>query len=180
MLATNDEYFPLDSANLYFGELREPKRLLYLPNEPHSVDGYGPVVRALRALHEAAAGGKPLPPVDWEYASRDDMLTLCVRAEDARSLRVWRAVSADRDFRDAQWEAVVEARGAAGRFELPRPADGYVALFGEARFGARLRAFALTTGLAVVAAPGQPPYGTEPPSTTGICSTIDRGPTRIP
>jgi len=61
ILATNDEYFPPDSANLYFDALREPKHLLYLPNEPHSVRDYEPVVRSLRALHEAARGGDPLP-----------------------------------------------------------------------------------------------------------------------
>src|SRR5262245_44819088 len=88
MLATNDQYFPLDSANLYFDGLLGPKWLLYLPNEPHSIKGYAPVVRALRALHEAAGGGKPMPRVDWEYQTRDDGVALCIRAENARGLRI--------------------------------------------------------------------------------------------
>src|SRR6185503_19335481 len=97
--------------------------------------GYGPVVRALRALHEAAGGGKPMPQVDWEYEPRDDGLALCIRADNARGLRIWRAVSADRGFRDAQWQSVVDVKRARGRFELERPADGYVAMFGEVRYG---------------------------------------------
>jgi PhoPQ-activated pathogenicity-related protein len=173
MLATNDQYFPLDSANLYFDGLRGPKWLLYLPNEPHSVKHYGPVVRALRALHEAAGGGKRMPRVDWEYDTNDDGLALCVRAEGARGLRIWRAVSADRDFRDAQWQSVVDTRRGRGRFELERPAEGYVAMFGEVRYGAALQAFALSTGLAVVAAAGNPPYGTDPLSTGSVCSTLE-------
>jgi PhoPQ-activated pathogenicity-related protein len=180
MLAANDEYFPLDSANLYFGGLRGPKYLLYLPNEPHSIDGYGPVVRGLRALHDATGGGKPLPQVDWEYDAREDGLSLCIRAEDARGLKIWRAISADRDFRDDEWESVADVRRARGRFDLDRPAEGYVAMFGEARFGAALRAFSLSTGLAVLAAPGNPPYGTEPLTTAEVCSAIESAAVPVP
>jgi PhoPQ-activated pathogenicity-related protein len=180
MLAANDEYFPLDSANLYFAGLRDPKYLLYLPNEPHSIDGYGPVVRALRALHEATGGGKPMPRVDWQYEARDDGLALCIRADDARGLRIWRAVSADRDFRDDEWQNVVDVRRERGRFELERPAGGYVAMFGEVRFGAALRAFSLSTGLAVLAAPGNPPYGTQPLTTAEICPSIESAAVPVP
>lgn len=170
ILATNDEYFPPDSANLYFGELREPKYLLYLPNEPHSVRGYGPVLRGLRALHAASGGGKPLPRLEWEYEERGDTLALCIRAAEARELRLWTAVSADRDLRDAEWHDVRGTRRGEGQFAVERPADGYVAVFGEAHFGARLRAFTLSTSLAVWPAAGNPPYGTEPVGHDGICA----------
>jgi PhoPQ-activated pathogenicity-related protein len=173
VLATNDEYFPLDSANLYFEGLHEPKYLLYLPNEPHSVSGYGPVFRGLRALHEATGGGKPLPRLEWEYSSREDGLTLCIQGESARALRIWRAVSADRDFRDAEWRSVADVRRPRASFDLRRPGDGYVAVFGEARFGAGVRAFAFTTGLAVLAAADNPPYGTQPVGTGAVCSALE-------
>jgi hypothetical protein len=45
-------------------------------------------------------------------------------------------------------------------------------MFAEVRYGAALQAFALSTGLAVVAAAGNPPYGTDPLSTGSICSTL--------
>jgi PhoPQ-activated pathogenicity-related protein len=180
MLAANDEYFPLDSANLYFGGLRGPKYLLYLPNEPHSIDGYGPVIRSLRALHDATGGGKPLPQLDWEYDTREDGLALCVRAEGARGLKIWRAVSADRDFRDDEWQSVADVRRGRGRFDLDRPPQGYVAMFGEARFGAALKAFSLSTGLAVLAAPGNPPYGTQPLTTEKVCSSIESAAVTVP
>jgi PhoPQ-activated pathogenicity-related protein len=171
ILATNDAYFPLDSANLYWDELREPKYLLYLPNEPHSIQGYGPVVRSLRALHAASADGEPLPRLDWQYVWESSTLRLCVRADSgARSLRVWRAVSSDRDFRDAQWYAAAETRHSAARFEIARPEEGYVAAFAEAEFGRGRRAFTLSTNLAVLAAPAEADYGTHPEGRAGVCA----------
>jgi PhoPQ-activated pathogenicity-related protein len=173
ILATNDEYFPLDSANLYFDGLLEPKRLLYLPNEPHSVRHYGPVVRGVRALHDAARGGEPLPRIDWEYAAASNGgVALCIHAPDARVLRLWRAVSADRDFRDAEWQVSAQARGEQARFSLEPPGAGYAALFGQVTFGGGRRAFELSTSLAVVAARGEPEYGTEPSGTADVCAGL--------
>lgn len=172
VLSTNDEYFPPDSANLYFDGLREPKHLLYLPNQPHSVRRYEPVVRSLRALHEAAREGDALPRVEWEYRAAGRELTLCVRAERARGLRVWRAVSADRDLRDAEWRLVADSAHAAARFVLAEPAEGYSAVVGEAEFGSRRRAFTLSTSLAVRSAPGEPPYGTVPAGRDGVCAAL--------
>jgi PhoPQ-activated pathogenicity-related protein len=154
--------------------------LLYLPNEPHSIKHYGNVVRGLRALHEASGGGEPLPRVDWEYRAADDGLTLCIKAEGARALHVWRADSADRDFRDSQWQDVLETRHSSGRFVLEPPAGGYTAVFAEMRFGAALKAFSLSTGLAVLPAANNPPYGTQPLSTADVCSAIESTPLSVP
>jgi PhoPQ-activated pathogenicity-related protein len=177
VLATNDQYFPLDSANLYFSELREPKYLLYLPNEPHSVEDYEPFVRTLRALHEAAASGEPLPRLEWEFRSTDGAPMLCVRSDPgARRWRVWRAVSADRDFRDAQWEAVAESSRSAARFVLPELEEGYAAIVGEAAFGRALHAYTLSTSLSVTAAPSEPPYGTQPAGDSGLCAALESTP----
>jgi PhoPQ-activated pathogenicity-related protein len=173
VLATNDQYFPLDSANLYFQQLRDPKYLLYLPNEPHSVEDYEPFVRALRALHESAATGEPLPRLEWEYQDSGGELMLCVRSEPgARRLRVWRAVSADRDFRDERWQPMAESSSAQARFVLAHPTQGYAAIVGDAMFGRALRAFSLSTSLSVTAAPSEPPYGTQAAGTSGLCSEL--------
>jgi PhoPQ-activated pathogenicity-related protein len=68
ILATNDAYFPLDSANLYWDALEGPKYLLYLPNEQHGVQGYGPVIRGIRALHAATGNGEAMPTLAWAVA----------------------------------------------------------------------------------------------------------------
>jgi PhoPQ-activated pathogenicity-related protein len=177
ILATNDEYFPPDSANLYFGDLSDPKRLLYLANQPHSVRDYEPVVRSLRALHETTRGGEPLPRIDWEYGSADGgARALCVSADAARELRVWRAVSEDRDLRDAEWRLVAGSPGEAARFVIAEPQSGYVAVFGEAAFGSGRRAFTLSTSLAVFAAATELAYGTEPPGSDGLCAALETSP----
>jgi PhoPQ-activated pathogenicity-related protein len=169
-LATNDAYFPVDSANLYWDELRQPKHLLYLPNEQHGVERYERFVRALRAVHAAAAGRESLPELEWEYVWEQEAVTLCIgSAPAARRLRVWQAFSADRDFRDAEWQAATEERGGGGRFTLERPAQGYLAVFGEAEFGSGRRSFALSTNLAVVPAAGERDYGTRPIGVAGVC-----------
>ncbi|HEY3517071.1 MAG TPA: hypothetical protein VGL98_08485, partial [Gammaproteobacteria bacterium] len=85
----------------------------------------------------------------------------------------------DRDFRDSQWQDVVETRRSRARFVLERPADGYAAVFGEVRFGAALKAFSLSSGLAVLAAAKNPPYGTEPLSTAEVCSSIESAPLHV-
>lgn len=173
ILATNDEYFPPDSANLYFADLPDPKHLLYLPNEPHSVRNYVPVVRALRALHDGVRDGTPLPQLTWEHRTEGEKLVLCVRAEPAaRQVKLWRAVSADRDLRDARWVPAAEAAGTPVRFETPEPAEGYVALVGEAVFGRGRRAFSLSTSMAVAAAPGERPYGPRPAGEAGLCAAL--------
>ena len=179
ILATNDEYFPPDSANLYFEELREPKHLLYLPNEPHSIRDYEPVVRSLRALHAASRDGGSLPNVEWEYRIADGTVTLCVRAErGARGLRLWRATSSDRDLRDATWEPAARSALPGARFVLERPAQGYVAVVGEAAFGRGLRAFTLSTSLTVLAAANEPDYGTRPVGRgEGVCAALESSPT---
>src|SRR5688572_24169908 len=177
VLATNDQYFPLDSANLYFNELREPKYLLYLPNEPHSVRDYEPFVRTLRALHESAATGQALPRFEWEYQDAGGELMLCLRSDPgARRLRVWRAVSADSDFRDEQWQPVASSARAEARFVLGDPAQGYAAIVGDATFGRALRAFTLSTCLSVAEAPNEPPYGPAAVSRSGVCAELTSTP----
>lgn len=172
VLATNDRYFPLDSANLYWDGLVGPKYLLYLPNEQHSIERYGPFVRTLRALHAAVAGGTPLPNPRWEYRASEAGLELCVRSNGARRLRVWRAESAGRDFRDAVWAAAEHGRRDSARFLIAQPASGYAAVFAEAEYRRGLRAFSLSTNLAVVAAADARPYGTEPRGEAGVCAAL--------
>jgi PhoPQ-activated pathogenicity-related protein len=159
---------------LYFAELREPKHLLYLPNEQHSVNDYEPVVRTLRALHESSADGATLPQLEWEHQTAEGTLALCMRAAgNARRLRLWRAASADRDLRDARWQLASDARGSSARFLLREPAQGYVAFFGEAAFGTGVGAFTLSTTLVVSAAPAEIPYGTRPPGRDGLCTALE-------
>jgi len=171
VLATNDSYFPLDSANLYWDDLVGPKHLLYLPNDQHSIEDYRRLVATLGALHTVSAAGEELPRIAWEYRWRDDGTALCVGGDALpRAVDVWQASSADLDFRDARWTAA-PARLAGDRYviDVAAPAEGYSAVFAEARFGRGRRAFTVSTNVAVLAAPGLSAPGPRPRGVGGVC-----------
>jgi PhoPQ-activated pathogenicity-related protein len=175
MIATNDAYFPSDSANLYWDALEGPKYLLYLPNEPHSIKHYGQAFRALRALQRSMTGGAPLPKLEWEFAWAGDGAggRLCVRSEPKpTAVRLWTANSDGRDFRKATWSAGAEisARDAAD-VRLDPPASGYRSVVAEVEYGHWLNAYSLSTNLAVLAAPGTAEGGPRPHGIAGVCTT---------
>lgn len=172
ILGTNDPYFPFDSLNLYWDGLVGPKYVLYLPNEPHRIKHYNLAFRGLRALHEAASGGTPMPKVEWEFAWDGGGGRLCVRSDPKpRAVRIWSATSEGRDFRAAVWSAGPElsAREAAS-IALAPPTSGYRASFAEVAYGHWLGAFSLSTNLAVLPAPGTPELGPRPHGLAGVCA----------
>ncbi len=171
VLATNDHYFPVDAANLYWDSLSGPKYLLYLPNDQHSISDYRRVIPALREMHASVESGKPLPRLEWEYRWAADAVTLCVRSTPAPAkLTVWRAPDADRDFRDAVWEPDPN-RGRKGFYTitLPVPSNGYEGVFAEAVYGRGLLPFSLSTNLAILTSPAAREIGPRPAGTPGIC-----------
>lgn len=156
--ASNDAYFPLDAVNLYWAGLPEPKRLLEVANQGHSIDDYGRVLPAIIALHRAQSQGTELPAVTWEHALGDAEYRLCVAAVPApERIIVREAESDDRDFRDATWQTVAGS-AASARFvwERARPDAGYAAVFAELQFRGELP-YSLTTTPAVIPARGQTP-----------------------
>jgi PhoPQ-activated pathogenicity-related protein len=175
MIATNDAYFPSDSANLYWDALEGPKYLLYLPNEPHSIKHYGQAFRALRALQRSVTGGAPLPKLEWEFVWDGDGAggRLCVRSDPKpTAVQLWTANSDGRDFRKATWGAGAEvsARDAAN-IRLDPPATGYRSVVAEVDYGHWLGAYSLSTNLAVLAAPGMPEPGPRPHGVVGVCTS---------
>jgi PhoPQ-activated pathogenicity-related protein len=173
VLATNDRYFPVDAANLYWDALPGPKYLLYLPNDQHSISDYRRLIPVLRALHVAAGTGGTLPQLEWEYVWSGGAATLCVRSNPPpRELTVWSSTSADRDFRDAEWLGDEQGRRQRPlRLELPQPATGYVGAFVEARFGRGRTAYSLSTNIAILSSPDEPAAAPRPHGTNDVCET---------
>ena len=156
VVATNDEYFPLDALNLYWDELEEPKHVLYLPNDEHSIEDFARLIPALAAVHRAGAGDAALPDVAWEFEERA-ALRLCVRAAPApAAVHAWVADSADGDFRDSQFLARAMTPSADGFIlDLDPPAAGFSAAFAEVVFGAGEARYSLSTNVRVVGAAGR-------------------------
>jgi PhoPQ-activated pathogenicity-related protein len=172
VLATNDRYFPLDSANLYWDELVGPKYLLYLPNDEHSISDYRRLIPSLRALHAAVGSGGPLPTLDWEYRWSEEGALLCVGAHPRpNAVKIWRAASATRDFRDAAWSAeIVGRRQEVSTASTPRPQQGYAAVFAELKFGRGPRAYSFSTNLAIVGAQASADTWPQPIGRQGVCA----------
>jgi PhoPQ-activated pathogenicity-related protein len=150
--ATNDEFFPLDSVNLYWTALEGERYALYLPNSGHSTDEFERLFASLNALHRQAAGLDTMPQPRWNYALEDGAVRLCATADPLPSaVMVWTARSEDRDFRDEHWEETALPRnGAAYDYETGQPTAGFLGLFAELYFGEGDAAYTLTTTPAVV------------------------------
>ncbi len=134
LFGTNDRYWPLDAANLYWDKLEGQKHLLYIPNNGHGLKDYPRIIGALTALHEQAAGGKPLPKLSWKFENGDDRLRLHVSSDQKpREVQAWVASAATRDFRNASWSSQpAKSNGEGFICELPFPEEGFTALFAEA------------------------------------------------
>lgn len=175
ILGTNDSYWPLDAANLYWNDVTGDKYLLYVPNNGHGLRDMPRVLGSLAALHESQANGTKLPKLDWKFSggegdhkdgagdlnAGDGRLTnggrplKLVIESDVKPQRVsaWTATSATRDFRQAHWTSA-EMREKDGRYEyeLATPTEGHVAIFGEAVYNGRPAPYFFSTNVRVVGA----------------------------
>jgi PhoPQ-activated pathogenicity-related protein len=162
MLGTNDRYWPLDAANLYWDGLVGEKHLLYVPNNGHGLKDLARVTGTLIAFHKQAAGQFVLPKLKWDLKEADDALELTVTSDvPPRGVSAWRTTAATRDFRDAQWVASdadqVPGEGSEKdsgqyRYVLPRPTAGFAALFGEVVFEHDGLPYYLSTNVRIVGA----------------------------
>lgn len=135
---TNDPYWTVDSLNLYWDELKGPKYIFYAPNGGHDLNPESILRLASTgaAFAKLSAGKLKFPKMDWKYEEHGDGTTLAIRSDLlASSARAWVATSDTRDFRKSKWEASpMTVKDDAYVFDLPRPATGYAAFFGEAKF----------------------------------------------
>ena len=152
MMGTNDPYWPLEAANLYWGDLLGEKYLLYVPNRGHDLSDLGRVVGSVLVFQEHIAIGRPLPKLNWTFERDPSALHLAITS-DLKPLSVvaWTATSASRDFRKSQWTSH-PARLENGRyhFDLPVPAKGFAAAFGELKFANGVMPYYLSTNVRMV------------------------------
>ena len=157
LLGTNDRYWPLDALGVYWDALKEPKRVLYVPNQGHGMRDLQRVIGALSALHRYSARGEPLPALSWTFNSSPRALEVSVQAgrKPAR-VTVWRASSATRDFREAHWLSH-DCPASRGGFRCSQPLTPtqYTAIYSEVTFKERSEEdFSLSTAVCIVDAAG--------------------------
>lgn len=128
----------MDAINLYWEKLLGPKYVVYVPNADHDLAmDWQRVFGAIRGLFLAASGQQPLPEMHWEYEPTEDGVRLTVNLDEAGSqIRLWSASSDTRDFRKAVWDSTVIEADSTGSYvaEVPRPEEGYVAVYAEVTY----------------------------------------------
>ena len=149
ILGTNDRYWPLDACNLYWDDLQGEKYLIYVPNNGHGLPDR--VADRRRPERTQPAASSPASRCrSWSGSFNEWRRRTCSSNVDSdvrpSRVRVWTATAATRDFRDSKWTAADAQPAADAVFmhQLPLPAEGYAALFGEACFtkGPRQRVLA--------------------------------------
>ena len=136
LLGTNDPYWPLKALNAYWSGLPEEKRVLYLPNETHTLRDVDRLIGSIAALHRYSERGSPLPSLAETFAEQNDRLELRVHSDRTpERVLAWSASSHTRDFRQAHWSAH-DCRRSGDRYlcESRTSADAYTALYAEALF----------------------------------------------
>jgi PhoPQ-activated pathogenicity-related protein len=106
--STNDEYWPVDAANLYFDQLGRKAHILYLPNQGHGATDYPRLLAASKALHDSVEKQVSLPSIQWDfYERRPGKLSISVSSDiQPVAVSYWTAESKrDRDFRDEEFES---------------------------------------------------------------------------
>ena len=103
-------------------------------------------------MHAEACENKPLPKLSFQYGDGKNTVTLRVASDiKPQEVRVWTTSSTTRDFRDSKWEshsAAVEKD--AYTFDMPHPASGFAALFGEAVYASDGMPLFLSTNVKIV------------------------------
>lgn len=154
LLGTNDRYWPLDALNLYWDGLQGEKHVVYVPNRGHKLDDPERVLGSLAALHRQAMGEIKLAALNWTFKEGSQGVQLAI-ASDVQPAQVtaWTAAAPTRDFRDAEWQAhPLEKTGSGWTFELPRPAHGFAAVLGEARYDTDGWPYYLSTNVRIISA----------------------------
>ncbi|MBN1343187.1 MAG: hypothetical protein JXQ73_10930 [Phycisphaerae bacterium] len=136
IIGTNDRYWPIDALNLYWKDMIGTKYISYIPNKGHAAIDVPRLVGNLSALTLQAAGKLTIPNMTWDLATSDKGVSLKVRA-DKPAERVWVFIAKSplRDFREVKWEHEPTAeKDGQYVYELPMPAEGYAAMYGEGLF----------------------------------------------
>lgn len=149
IVGTNDPYWVVDAMNLYWDDLQGPKYVLQVPNAGHGLDGGREhALNTLSIFFQHIASATPLPELNWTFTEGNPSQKLHLES-DAPLLKatLWKATSADLDFRDAEWKSVKldhQAKSLATQSALPTNGD-HVAMFVELTFLFDNRPYSLTT-----------------------------------
>jgi PhoPQ-activated pathogenicity-related protein len=142
VLGTNDPYWTVDAANLYYDGLAGTKYLCYQANTEHDISLTG--VATISSYYNAFLKGAEFPTVSWEQdPAKLNEIHVTWTGEGGKAV-LWQAVSSNRDFRGSKWSSSPLEGTGATHVSIPAPESGYVAYYVEVQFPGLL---GLTAGL---------------------------------
>ncbi|HZU35456.1 MAG TPA: PhoPQ-activated protein PqaA family protein, partial [Gemmataceae bacterium] len=159
--AAGDQYFPPDSSQFYFGDLRGPKYLRYVPNTNHSLRG-SDAESSILAFYQIILNHASVPRFTWSFTTDGGIR---VQTQDRpAAVHLWQATNPKaRDFRlEAIGPAYTQSSltdSGNGIYEahVARPAKGWTAFFVELVYNSRGKTpLKLTTQVRIV--PDTLPY----------------------
>ena len=165
VLGTNDPYWTVDAANLYFDGLKGEKHLYYQANTGHDANLGG--IATVTEFYNSLVTGNAFPTIAWEKTAAGQIVVTWEKEGGKASL--WTATSPNRDFRNATWtKSPLEGDGkVAANFDVPD--KGWAAWYVEVNWpGVAGMPFGLTTQMTVLP-DGYPAEGTrtyDPPVAT--------------
>lgn len=118
--ATNDQYWTVDSAALYFNDLKGQNFILYVPNNNHGIKNIPYVLDNTSSFLKLVIAGK-LPRVVW--SSEESGITVS-QSEGLKEVYMWRAMSDTTDFRKSIWVRIPQ-NPTGGLYHVdPEPPSG--------------------------------------------------------
>jgi PhoPQ-activated pathogenicity-related protein len=153
--AAGDQYFPPDSSQFYFDDLKGPKYLRYVANADHSLKGTD-ARESILAFYQAILNETPLPRFTWQLEPDGSLRVQAV--DKPREVALWQATNPRaRDFRleaiGPAYKKTPLAPNREGVFvaQVQKPADGWTAFFVELSFeGSGKVPFKFTTPVRIV------------------------------
>jgi len=132
-IGTNDPYWVVDGVKHYLDSIPGQNFLHYVPNAGHNLGGGKQAFQALGAFFGFTATEKPYPDTQWEATVNGQQVSLNIEVTPKRlkGVRLWRANSTDRDFRDETWTStdLDLPHTASVSTTIPLPTDGYQAFY---------------------------------------------------
>ena len=154
ILATNDPYWPVDAASLYFPGLSGPKYLLHVPNAKHEIPDTETIDQNLIALTLASEGRLHLPHIETDFVVHGDAHRATIHLKSSvlpKLTTLWQAKSKSRDFRQALWSEVSSLKNAfETKVEIEADPTRYVASFVREVFDLKGKHFTVTSALGVL------------------------------
>ncbi len=160
---TNDRYWTLDSMNLFWNAIEAPKAVVYLPNAGHSLEKNREwAINGVAGLLRLVAAGN-VPPVFQSSTLFDAKAVTCGLTIDnptprPKSVQLWSARSASRDFRESEWtkQQTTEWKDEPlMSLVTPGPTDGYLALFADLTYEIDGREVHFSSPIAIFGPEGQ-------------------------